>query len=301
MQGARPRGGNLRRIEPPGRQPTGSPPLAEELRGPVVDLLAGVLPERPLGLDLLREKAGRQTIRARTPSGSAIVKTYPPRRALRAARVLEVLADGPAEPTVPRVLALDVDRGILVLSEVPGLKLRKAVVWRRVDECRRAGAALGAWHRAFSVRRVDGLAHHTVEKELEGLRVRAADAPGDIGHRALAEAERMGEPWETTTVVHRDLQVEHVLLDERVGLIDLDTAAIGPPELDIGMLIAHVQHLGLRRGRDFSEALVALVEGYGAHGPPLSAAVLDRCRRLSLLRRACLHGNPELIALAATP
>jgi hypothetical protein len=34
--------------------------------------------------------------------------------------------------------------------------------------------------------------------------------------------------------VHRDLYEEQVLLGERVALIDLDDAALGPPELDIG-------------------------------------------------------------------
>ena len=73
----------------------------------------------------------------------------------------------------------------------------------------------------------------------------------------MAEAERMGDPGETTTVVHRDRQVEHELLEERVGLIDLDTAATGGPEVDIGMLIAHVQHLGLRRSLSGPRSLPA--------------------------------------------
>ena len=45
--------------------------------------------------------------------------------------------------------------------------------------------------------------------------------------------------------MHRDLYEEQLLAGERIGLIDLDDAALGPPELDLGNLLGHVELLAL--------------------------------------------------------
>jgi aminoglycoside phosphotransferase (APT) family kinase protein len=81
-----------------------------------------------------------------------------------------------------------------------------------------------------------------------------------------------------------------------VRLIDLDGAALGPPELDLGNLSAHVELLALRSGRRLAAALDAMLDGYASTGPTLDAELLDRCRTLSQLRLACIHGEPALVA-----
>jgi aminoglycoside phosphotransferase (APT) family kinase protein len=91
--------------------------------------------------------------------------------------------------------------------------------------------------------------------------------------------------------VHRDLYEEQLLIGNRVGLIDLDDAALGPPELDLGNLLAHVDLLALRNGRDLAPECDALVAAYAEAGPPVDAALLHRCRRLALLRLACLNDD----------
>jgi aminoglycoside phosphotransferase (APT) family kinase protein len=96
-------------------------------------------------------------------------------------------------------------------------------------------------------------------------------------------------------VVHRDLYEEQIVLGTRVGLIDLDDAALGPPELDVGNLLAHADLLALRSGADLSLAEDALLDGYANAGPRLDSALLDRCRRLSRLRLACIHGESALL------
>ena len=53
--------------------------------------------------------------------------------------------------------------------------------------------------------------------------------------------------WAPATVVHRDLYEEQIMVDERIGLIDLDDSALGPPELDVGNLCAHIELLGSGR------------------------------------------------------
>jgi Ser/Thr protein kinase RdoA (MazF antagonist) len=108
--------------------------------------------------------------------------------------------------------------------------------------------------------------------------------------RAGAE---LSAAWRTTTVVHRDLYEEQIVLDARIGLIDLDDAALGPAELDVGNLVAHIELLELRSGRDLGGAVEALLGGYGVDS--LDPALLDRCRKLTLLRLACIHALPELV------
>ena len=139
---------------------------------------------------------------------------------------------------------------------------------------------------------------HTAAREctLLGARAEASSPPvaravGDV----LPELE--GE-WTCTTVVHRDLYEEQVLVDRRVALIDLDDAALGPPELDLGNLLAHVELLELRRGRDLTAGTRALVDGYLEAGPPVDDVLLDRCRRLTLLRLACLNDDARLVEAA---
>src|SRR5439155_17692270 len=93
--------------------------------------------------------------------------------------------------------------------------------------------------------------------------------------------------------VHRYLYEEQILVGPAVGLIDLDDAAAGPPELDVGNLAAHVELLAIRAGRSLDPPFEAFLRGYAETGPSLDGELLDRCRRLSLLRLACIHRMPE--------
>ena len=82
------------------------------------------------------------------------------------------------------------------------------------------------------------------------------------------------------------------MVGDRVGLIDLDDAAAGPPELDLGNLFAHVGLLGRRRGLDVAQATQAIRTGYETSGPALDELRVDQCRYLSELRLAAIHGRP---------
>jgi aminoglycoside phosphotransferase (APT) family kinase protein len=95
--------------------------------------------------------------------------------------------------------------------------------------------------------------------------------------------------------VHRDLYEEQILLGDEVGLIDLDDTALGPPELDAGNLLAHVELLSLRSGRDLGVMSEEFLAAYVRAGAPLDWRLVDRCRRLARLRLACIHDEPEFI------
>jgi hypothetical protein len=255
----------------------------------------------PVALEELKHKPGRRlTLRGVGPRGSAIVKLYVSDRASGVAARVGALTAGPREPLVPKVLSVDLDLRLVVLSDLRGAPLRTLVLTRDDGACRRAGAALGAWHRFWrETPAPPALASHTAHREFELLQARARNAPPGIARTALSLAAPLVGPWPCPTVVHRDLYEEQILLGQRVGLIDLDDAALGPPELDLGNLLAHLELLAARAGRSLSPAVDALLAGYSAAGGRLDRALLARCRRLSLLRLACIHGEPSLVEAVA--
>jgi Ser/Thr protein kinase RdoA (MazF antagonist) len=249
----------------------------------------------PFAVEELKRKPGRRrTLRATGSRRTAIVKIYESERAPLVAARVAALSAGPPEPRTPEVLHLDPARRMLVVSEVSGIPLRESILAGDVAACARAGRALAGWHRAWRHARPDGLLPHTMEDEERILLSRAEAAPPPVSAAVRSVLPSLRGEWPCTTVVHRDLYEEQVLLGERVGLIDLDDAALGPPELDIGNLIAHVELLERRRGADFRAAREALLGAYGVDS--LDAALFDRCRRLALLRLACIHALPELVA-----
>jgi Ser/Thr protein kinase RdoA (MazF antagonist) len=96
-------------------------------------------------------------------------------------------------------------------------------------------------------------------------------------------------------VVHRDLYEDQVLIGERVGLIDLDDAALDPPELDVCNLAGHLDLLEIRSGRDLQRTRRSLLRGCVRSGARLDARLFERVRVLIRLRLACIHGEGELL------
>jgi Ser/Thr protein kinase RdoA (MazF antagonist) len=256
----------------------------------------------PVVLEELKHKPGRRrTLRARGARGTAIVKQYRSPRAITVAERVASLASGPWEPRVPMVLTVDPDEHLVVLSEVPGAPLRIAVLEDDAPECARAGEALGRWHSFWRGTAPPGLRPHSSDRELEILYERAGAAAPRIGDRVRAAAASRDLQWSPDTVIHRDLYEEQILLSERVGLIDLDDAAMGPPEIDVGNLLGHLDLLSLRHGKDLGSARSALLEGYRAGGGRLDPELLEPCRWITLLRLSCIHGDPRLLDLAGAP
>jgi hypothetical protein len=253
----------------------------------------------PVVLKELKHKPGRRrTLRARGAGGSAIVKVYDSDRASLVAARVAALGAGPREPVVPTVLHVDPELHLIVLSDVPGRPLSEALLGGDLVTSSRVGVVLSAWHSAWSGIAPSPLQPHTIDRELEILLRRAASASPPVARAVAAAAPRLSGNWTSSTVVHRDLYEEQVLIEERIGLIDVDDAALGPPELDLGNLLAHVELLELRQGRDLAKERRALLDGYAQTGRPLHQALLDRCHSLTLLRLACLNDDIRLAEAA---
>jgi hypothetical protein len=256
---------------------------------------------RPLELKELKHKRGRRlTLRAIGPDGRAIVKLYASRRAPTVAARTGAVAAGPPEPIVPEVLLVDPALRVVALSDLRGPPLRAFVLAGDHSACRRAGAALAGWHRFWQASPAPAaLSWHSSHRELELLQARARRAPRAIARAAASLAPPLARPWPCPTVVHRDLHEEQMLLGDRAALIDLDDTALGPAELDLGNLVAHLELLGYRSGTSLAPQIEALLAGYRGAGGKLDAALLDRCRRLSMIRLACIHREPSLIEAVA--
>jgi aminoglycoside/choline kinase family phosphotransferase len=256
----------------------------------------------PVALDELKRKPGRRrTVRARGPEGSVIVKQYVSTRAPTVAARLHALAGGPAQPKIPRVLLLDAEAHLLVLEDLPGEPLRTALLAGDTATTATAGESIGGWHRFWSDAPVPvgALQPHPAEREIAVLGERLMTAENAVADAARSRLTALGTTvWDCSTAIHRDLYEEQILFGESTGLIDLDDSAIGPPELDVGNVLAHVRLLGLRSGRDLDPMVEAFLDGYVRTGPPLARELLERCLVLSLLRLACIHGELALVHLA---
>jgi Ser/Thr protein kinase RdoA (MazF antagonist) len=264
------------------------------LRRRLAELLGG-----EVTLEELKHKPGRRlTLRAHAGGRTAIVKVYASDRAAVVAARVRAIAVAGGEPQVPHVLHVDPELHLVVLSEVEGTPLSGPLLEGDLKAPARAGAALGAWHRRWEGVRPVPLADHSAERELDILWRQAAKVPAALASRVRAAAAGLNAGWHSTGVVHRDLYEEQILVGHSVGLIDLDDVALGPPELDIANLIAHLELLALRSGRSLDDGTDALLGAYREHGLELDAALLERCRKLSLLRLACIHREPDLIPVA---
>jgi len=246
----------------------------------------------PVELEVLKDKPGRRrTARACGPHGTAIVKWYASERAPVVAARVAALSGGPSSPAIPAVLGCDPADHTVVLSDVDGTPFSG-----RLDAAAEVGRALGAWHGWWEGRAPAPLQPHTAEREFEVLdQWRSRAEPGPAKAAAAVRDQLGGVSWAPSTVVHRDLYEEQILVGPVVGLIDLDDVAVGPPELDLGNLLAHLDLLGRRRSVDIGPVVTDLLDAYRTTGPALDDALLHALCRLSKARLACIHDDAGLL------
>jgi aminoglycoside phosphotransferase (APT) family kinase protein len=158
---------------------------------------------------------------------------------------------------LPEPLGFEPGRRFLLLAEVPGEP------WATTQRVSPAGfdvvgTALALLHGSptggglpVHIAALSPLEVHDAAAEAEILRValRPGTCAADPGraerharlvHRVIAGLLD-GPQGGTPRLLHRDLHPGQLLLDgPRVGFVDLDSAALGEPELDVGNLLAHL-------------------------------------------------------------
>lgn len=242
------------------------------------------------------------------------VKLYRPRNAERVARTLAGLAaQGPwADLRIPAVLAFVPEDGAVILEEVRGMPFSDHLARGEEDgpaACATARAVLrlhgldvpdvGAWTAADELavlmgRRESLLTRRDLDpRQVDGLYRRIS---------VIAPILDSSPP----VLLHRDLHPQQILLDGRSGaLVDLDDAARGPAEIDLGNLLAHLDlfavHLSPHSARitRTGRLIRAAYESSGSLSRPALrvswAASLLRLAGLYATVRGMEHLTPQLL------
>lgn len=137
---------------------------------------------------------------------------------------------------------------------------------------------------------------HTLDDELRILRQQHADFLSvteewrDASSALLHLAQQSSLTLQPTqsVLLHRDFYFDQVLVMENsIALLDFDTAAMGPAELDVGNYLAHLDESALRMVGEtgtYDESAQAFVEGYREVHSSLSESAVETWRFLSLAR-----------------
>ena len=182
--------------------------------------------------------------------------------------------------------------GAVSLSTLPGVPLHDLGAGTDLRVVRRAWRTFAAgWPRLAGPGVLDLPAHDAAaEAELTVTAVRRALtvwAPppelrdGILARLADVRAALLTDPGDPGAPSHRDLHDKQILVGERLGLLDLDTAALAEPELDLANLHEHVLLRG-QQGLWSSEAVTAGVEGVAA----AAATLRVDARRMAAYRAA---------------
>jgi len=167
-----------------------------------------------------------------------------------------------------------------------------------VDAARTIGLAIGALQTAP----VEWPSNHDARDELRVLS-RWSDVAGRAVrgltprlNRLREDLARIAPPTPSRRLVpaHRDLYDKQVLFGARdATLIDLDTACMAEPELDVANFVAHLAlrrlQLRLRTARDEAVLRAALIDGYAervAAPEPTKLGFYEVC---SLARLSCVY------------
>jgi hypothetical protein len=283
------------------------------------------------GAELVAHRPGRRAVlRHRAGDRTAYVKLVRPGRVAALLAAHHTVA-GAVDPTaaVPRVLATDERRGVIELSELPGKTLHDlgrcpAGDTRVLGQAWSAlGAAVAALHRPFpdaaalpvgvELPRHDPAAEALVVDRWLRPVMRWGLLP-PLADEALEEllGPLLHDTPTAPSLLHRDLHDKQAVLSPngRIGLLDLDTAAVGEPALDIANVLVHLdlrQRQGLLTPMAAATAWSAFLHGASpgpatmARVPAYTAAAQLRLAAVYALRPRWRGVAASLLASLASP
>jgi hypothetical protein len=223
--------------------------VLDDERLPSLRRVVGTWFARGHDVRLLAWRPGRRAVfRVRTARGTRICKLY--RKDRQCTIRWAALADhGTHAWRVPRVLSWNAKTRCLTLEDCPGRSLHER--WLAGDGDVRDGdriATLLNW--LADAAPPPDFPRHDVEDEISILTKRLESYARTLERPPTAAAELTRrvitalrtEPAGAPILSHRDLHDKQVLVDGDAGhLIDLDLAAIAPPTLDLGNILAHLR------------------------------------------------------------
>lgn len=279
------------------------------------DWLRGALGEREQirildleTVEILRYRPGRRcTFRfrfgGRAPT-ALYLKLYRKGKARRVVRILENLhRQGPwPDLRLPAVLAIVPADGAVLLEEIPGHSLEESLAAGSTtpEETDAIGEAVAMFH-SLSLSTVEQWSVEDEQALLDGKRDVLAGHPGLGRSRVGALLEKWAAALaplaaSSSVLLHRDLHPQQILLDGRnAGLVDLDNLAAGPPEIDLGNLLAHLDLFGLFLHRNpafFQNTGERFLSSYGAIRR-IDTNALRLARSGTLIRLAGIYAQSE--------
>jgi len=269
--------------------------------------IAGYAPEKSLTAQCLDEE---QQVLAYAKiyagdEGRAIFNTH--------VHLKGALKTEPGDLHVPRALSYSESQHLLLLEPVQGISLSTLRPERREEAFFLLGKALKRLHRVSLPASVPSHSRLTpasltrAATVISQARPDVAPAVRRLTNQLLTqhEALRIGPP----VLLHGDVHPKNVLLDrrQRLFLLDLDQAVLGPVALDLGSVIAGlycdscVGALSLREALSLKRAFLS---GYGLLETSLrwhvAAALLEEraLRSVSRMRIEGLQKLTEILAMA---
>jgi aminoglycoside/choline kinase family phosphotransferase len=209
----------------------------------------------------------------------------------------------------PRVIAYHEQHHLLLLESVAGVSLSACA--QRENAFFRLGKALKKFHglnpppAAQHATRLTPKALTQATNTISQARPDVADLVHRLSSKLIARYEH-GKP----VFLHGDVHPKNILLnDDQLFLLDLDQAATGPAEVDLGSVIAGLYCdacTGTRTWREASSLQRFLLTGYGipenSHALRwhTAAALLQEraLRSVTRVRAAALQKLPELLLTA---
>lgn len=222
-----------------------------------------------------------------TPCGSVWSKVVRPGRTADLVRRTRAAAAVPGL-SAPDVTSWDEESGTIRLTTLPGTPLHDLLPETVAPQTAQGvGRAVRTLHEAAAAAPV-GTASHDLASEVDVTRglLGLARTHAALGAREAAVVEReiaaaaarvvdAGRPA-VPALLHRDLHDKQLLVDgDAVGMLDVDTLALGDPALDLGNLLAHLD-LRVLQGRTSASTATSVEEGvlagYGPDARTLAAA-----------------------------
>jgi aminoglycoside phosphotransferase (APT) family kinase protein len=229
---------------------------------------------RPQGILLVHRPERRGVVCLETGDGPRYAKVVRPQRVGAVVDKSSAVRNlDSREFSVPDLLDVDADAGIIVSSALPGVSLYQLLNSERVVPA--AGAAGGALRALHGATPPPNAASHGADDEIavvkdwcERTRTFMPDLCGSLHAASARVLEALSTDESPPVLLHRDFYDKQVFVDRRgcVGLLDFDTLAMGEAALDVANALVHFELRALQ-GRCSPQlaatAADALLEGYG--------------------------------------